>query len=62
MKRIRHTAIREPIHEYFVTVCTWCGEELPNEFDEWCGNQPKLGDICPFCGKPLVEEVDEEGA
>ena len=58
---IRYTKIVEPIHEYFVTICTWCGKELPEQFDLWCGYQVMPGDICPHCGKPLAEEV-EEGA
>lgn len=60
MKKIlRHTEIREPIHEYFVTICTWCGNELPDRLDEWCGHKAIPGDICPLCSKPLAEEIDE---
>lgn len=56
---IRHISVEEPIHEYFVTVCDWCGEELPPEFDEWCGYKVIPGDVCPYCGRPLAEEVKE---
>lgn len=58
-KVVRHTKVVEPIHEYFVTICTWCKEELPDELDEWCGHIAQLGDVCPHCGKPLAEEVEE---
>lgn len=57
-KIIRYTEIVEPIYEYFVTICTHCGKELPNELDEWCGHKAMPGDVCPYCGKPLAEEVD----
>lgn len=58
-KYIKHTEIVEPIHEYFVTICKWCGEELPEELDEWWGNVAEPGDVCPYCGKPLMEEMKE---
>lgn len=57
-EEIQHFTIEEPIYEYFVTVCSWCKKELPDELDVWYGHTPQLGDVCPYCGKPLVEEVE----
>ena len=60
-KIIEHFSLEEPIHEYFVTICSWCKKELPNRLDIWCGHRPKPGDICPYCGKPLAEEIKDIG-
>ena len=52
---IYHVHLAEPIHEYFVTICDNCKEELPDKYDEFWGNFPEPGDKCPYCGSSLAE-------
>ena len=53
-----HVHMEEPIHEYFVTVCDSCKKELPDKFDQWYGNFPEPGDVCPYCGNLLAEKIN----